>query len=361
MSPEQARAEHIDHRTDIYSLGVMMYRAFTGKLPFMADSTMGVLTRHITEMPEPPSKLAPMDQATERLILRCLAKKREERFQSMREVVEALRLVGASGAAAPEHTALYQGPTAAPSASYAAATGAQLSGPQGTSGAYAQASGAYAQAQSGAYAQASGAYAQASGAHPAAYTGPSGAYGMAAPQQPPTGSYVSTPAVAPQATGIPNASLPSIQPGTSGAFAAPSGAFPPAAPQGSGETTRGLAATGAVMVPVKSGVSTATLVFGAIAMLSLGALGALLLYRARPPEPAPATTAAASQTAAPPATPTVTATATAAAAPTATASADATAAVSARPRVGPMPKAAPTANATAAPAKRPRDIRSPFD
>jgi hypothetical protein len=189
---------------------------------------------------------------------------------------------------------------------------------------------------------------------------------MVAPQPPPTGSYVQAPAVAPQATGIPNASLPSIQPGTSGAFAAASGAFPPAAapvPQGSGETTRGLAATGAVMVPVKSGVSSATLIFGAIAMLSLGALGALLLYRARPPEPAAATTAAASQTAAPAAAPTVsaTATATAAAAPTATASTEASAAASARPRVGPLPKAAPTATATAAPAKRPRDIRSPFD
>jgi len=51
MSPEQARADQIDHRTDIYSLGVMMYRAFTGRLPFIADSTMGVLTRHITEEP----------------------------------------------------------------------------------------------------------------------------------------------------------------------------------------------------------------------------------------------------------------------------------------------------------------------
>src|SRR5262249_28361554 len=46
MSPEQARAEAIDHRSDIYALGVMMYRAFTNRLPFMADSTMGVLTRH---------------------------------------------------------------------------------------------------------------------------------------------------------------------------------------------------------------------------------------------------------------------------------------------------------------------------
>ena len=93
MSPEQARAEAIDHRSDIYALGVMMYRAFTGRLPFVADSTMGVLTRHITEAPQPPSEIGNVDQATERMILRCLAKKPEYRFQSMRELAEALRMV----------------------------------------------------------------------------------------------------------------------------------------------------------------------------------------------------------------------------------------------------------------------------
>src|SRR6185503_8002051 len=65
MSPEQARAEQVDHRTDIYALGVMMYRAFTGRLPFVADSTMGVLTHHLTETPELPSRLSNVDPATE--------------------------------------------------------------------------------------------------------------------------------------------------------------------------------------------------------------------------------------------------------------------------------------------------------
>src|SRR5581483_11818193 len=97
MSPEQARGERVDHRSDVYALGVMMYRAFTGKLPFVADSTMGVLTRHLTELPEPPSHVSQVDLRLERVILRCLEKRPEARFQSMREVADALAsLTGAA-------------------------------------------------------------------------------------------------------------------------------------------------------------------------------------------------------------------------------------------------------------------------
>ena len=91
MSPEQARGDKIDHRSDIYALGVMMYRAFTGKLPFVADTAMGVLTRHLTEKPELPSLITEMDAPTERLILRCLEKRPIDRFQAMASVSDALR------------------------------------------------------------------------------------------------------------------------------------------------------------------------------------------------------------------------------------------------------------------------------
>ncbi len=93
MSPEQARGEEVDARTDIYSLGVIMYRAFTGKLPFMADSAVGVLTRHLTEAPAPPSRVSGVEPAIERVILCCLEKRRDARFQSMRAVADALRAV----------------------------------------------------------------------------------------------------------------------------------------------------------------------------------------------------------------------------------------------------------------------------
>jgi eukaryotic-like serine/threonine-protein kinase len=91
MSPEQARADTVDHRSDIYALGVMMYRAFTGKLPFVADSTMGVLTRHLTEAPQAPSQIVKVEPALERVILKCLEKRPENRFQTMNEVAQALR------------------------------------------------------------------------------------------------------------------------------------------------------------------------------------------------------------------------------------------------------------------------------
>ena len=93
MSPEQARGEALDHRSDIYAVGVMMYRAFTGRLPFVADTAMGVLTRHLTEKPELPSRLAEIDGALERLILRCLEKKPIDRFQSMSDLEVALQSV----------------------------------------------------------------------------------------------------------------------------------------------------------------------------------------------------------------------------------------------------------------------------
>lgn len=93
MSPEQARGDAVDHRSDVYALGVMMFRAFTGKLPFVADTAMGVLTRHLTEKPPLPSQVAEMDGTTERLILRCLEKRPIDRFQSMADVAAALRSI----------------------------------------------------------------------------------------------------------------------------------------------------------------------------------------------------------------------------------------------------------------------------
>ncbi len=93
MAPEQARSETIDSRADIYAFGVMMYRAFTGRLPFVADSAIGVMTRHAMDPPEPPSRFMGIDRHLEALILRCMAKRPDERPQRMAEVAQELRML----------------------------------------------------------------------------------------------------------------------------------------------------------------------------------------------------------------------------------------------------------------------------
>src|SRR6185312_5739653 len=103
MSPEQALGKTLDHRADIYSVGVIMYELFTGKVPFEAESFMGILTKHITTQPTPPRQVAPerdISPAIEAVIMRALAKEPEERYQSMAELTA--ELAGIAAEVAPE-------------------------------------------------------------------------------------------------------------------------------------------------------------------------------------------------------------------------------------------------------------------
>ncbi|MFZ5878690.1 MAG: serine/threonine protein kinase [Chloroflexota bacterium] len=86
MSPEQARGDRTDTRTDIYSLGIVMYEVLAGRVPFEADSTMGVLLKHLSEPPSPIPGLSP---ALQTVIDRALAKRPEERFQTPLEFATA--------------------------------------------------------------------------------------------------------------------------------------------------------------------------------------------------------------------------------------------------------------------------------
>jgi tRNA A-37 threonylcarbamoyl transferase component Bud32 len=86
MSPEQASGQPVDCRSDLYSLGVIMYEMFTGRVPFEADTYMGVLTQHMFVQPVPPSEVAPVASelgGLEEITLVCLAKKPEGRYPSM--------------------------------------------------------------------------------------------------------------------------------------------------------------------------------------------------------------------------------------------------------------------------------------
>jgi serine/threonine protein kinase/tetratricopeptide (TPR) repeat protein len=93
MSPEQARGEKLDERTDIYALGLILYEMVTGYPVFEADSTTEYIKKHCSVDPEPPSRLNPsVPPALETLILKCLKKNREERYQKTEDVCRSLDL-----------------------------------------------------------------------------------------------------------------------------------------------------------------------------------------------------------------------------------------------------------------------------
>jgi serine/threonine protein kinase len=92
MSPEQARGDEVDHRTDIWSLGVCLYEMLTGQLPFRGDFDAVVLYSILNVEPEPVSKLrAGIPPALERILAKALAKDPDERYRHMSELLEHLR------------------------------------------------------------------------------------------------------------------------------------------------------------------------------------------------------------------------------------------------------------------------------
>lgn len=93
MSPEQVTGEGIDTRSDVYSFGVMLYRCLAGKNPFHRHSVTMIMLAHLNDVPAPLGVAAPEREIPawlEDLVLRCLAKQKEARPQSMDEIVRAL-------------------------------------------------------------------------------------------------------------------------------------------------------------------------------------------------------------------------------------------------------------------------------
>lgn len=91
MSPEQARGKSMDHRSDLFSLGSVMYFMLMGRSPFRAETTMGVLDRINNDEPRSPREVrSEIPEWLEAIVLRCLRKDPNKRFQSASELVELL-------------------------------------------------------------------------------------------------------------------------------------------------------------------------------------------------------------------------------------------------------------------------------
>ncbi|WP_088287864.1 Stk1 family PASTA domain-containing Ser/Thr kinase [Kineosporia sp. A_224] len=83
LSPEQARGETVDARSDLYSAGCLLYELLTARPPFVADSPVAVAYQHVRELPQPPSVYNPaIPENVDRIVLHSLEKDRESRYQS---------------------------------------------------------------------------------------------------------------------------------------------------------------------------------------------------------------------------------------------------------------------------------------
>ena len=86
LSPEQARGEQVDIRSDLYSTGCLLFELLTGRPPFVADSPVAVAYQHVREVPKPPSTFNPaVPEDVDRIVLHSLSKERDERYQSAAE------------------------------------------------------------------------------------------------------------------------------------------------------------------------------------------------------------------------------------------------------------------------------------
>ena len=125
LSPEQARGGDVDQRSDLYSLGVLMYEMLTGEVPFNGDTPVEIAMKHLSRTPEPPStKRRDVPRELDMVVMRSLAKDPDDRYQSADEMEADLDRVARGVGVAPQTegtaTQIMRSPLAGPIAATAA-------------------------------------------------------------------------------------------------------------------------------------------------------------------------------------------------------------------------------------------------
>lgn len=94
ISPEQAMGEEVGPRSDLYSLGIVLYEMLTGEVPYGADTPVATAMKHVSELPRAPREVDPeIPEVISALVAKLLAKKPEDRYRDAAELVEDLRRI----------------------------------------------------------------------------------------------------------------------------------------------------------------------------------------------------------------------------------------------------------------------------